>query len=471
MPPTKVTKTRISRTLNRLKAGGNAADAAKIERLEKAKDKTDEQLEQDTALEGELDEAMEDAEDAVKPAANETQQAGVMNEAQRGATASGTQQNAPMNETQQTAAANEAQQTGASSRTQQNTASSNLSPAPATDRRGGQGAGNLGEADTVSSQEIKSESAEDESPLFVPEASEDDEDPEYGEALFTRPGPKFGDNVKTVGWTSGSRRPRYINQYGKKSAARYRIEGFADTAEYEETLESEERKKECVSLPQNRFGDHKIEGTNRWKFTKRHIRAIYGVAWEGQGNGDVEEDLKLIEPRENRPRWPSTYILIAWVTGTYVDANGEEQERVVKTWETRATLRSRWGTKSADKSIYAAACESEGRYEKALTGKQRAFSRTPSTGLVDKETQRFREQSLAADRTAATGNGTSALTAQNRSGTPKTSATVSDVTMSLEQFRIDYCEAAGVESFSQLTFLDKADFIKTWRLMAPSARA
>jgi septal ring-binding cell division protein DamX len=453
MPPAKSTKVRIDQTLHRLRAGGSPADAAKIERLEKAKNRSDEQLEADTALEGELDEARESAEDSVLPAANETQQDVVMNGDQQDATSSSTQQNVAANQAQQTAA------------------SSDLPPAAATDRTSGRGASSLGEANAVSSREVKIESSEDESPLFVPEASDDEEDPDYGEPLFTRPGPKLGDNVKTVGWISGSRGTRFINQYGKKSAARYRVERSADTAEYEGTLESDDRKKECVSLPKNRYGDRKIEGTNKWEFTKRHIRAIYGVAWEGMGNGAPDEDLRLIEPYEGRPRWPSTYILIAWVTGTYVDANGVKREKVEKAWETRNALRSRWGTKSADKSIYTAACESEARHEEALTGKRRAFSRTPSVGLVDEETRRFREQSLAADRAAATRNVAAATTAQSRSIAPDSNAAIRDVTMSLEQFRMAYCESAGVKSFTQLTPPDKADFMKTWRHMAPPARA
>ncbi|KAF3049102.1 hypothetical protein E8E11_008120 [Didymella keratinophila] len=451
MPPAKPTKVRIEQTLHRLRAGGSPADAAKIERLERAKNRSDEQLEADTTLEEELDEARESAEDGVLPAANETQEDMVMDGGQQDATSSGTQQNVAANQTQQTAT------------------SSGLPPAAATGRTSGRGASSSGEANAVSSREVKIESSEDESPLFVPEAADDEEDPDYGEPLFTRPGPKLGDDVKTVGWISGSRGTRFINQYGKKSAARYRIERSADTAEYEGTLESDDRKKECVSLPKNRYGDRKIEGTNKWEFTKRHIRAIYGVAWEGMGNGAPDEDLRLIEPYEGRPRWPSTYILIAWVTGTYIDTNGVRREKVEKAWETRNALRSRWGTKSADKSIYTAACESEARHEEALTGKRRAFSRTPSVGLVDGETQRFREQSLAADRAAATRSAAAATTAQSRSGTPDTNAAIRDVTMSLEQFTMGYCAAAGVEGFTQLSPTNKADFMKTWRLMAPPA--
>jgi hypothetical protein len=83
--------------------------------------------------------------------------------------------------------------------------------------------------------------------------------------------------------------------------------------------------------------------------------------------------------------------------------------------------------------------------------------------------QRFREQSIAADRAAATRSAAAATTAQSRSGTPDTNAAIRDITMTLEQFRMDYCGAAGVESFTQLTPPDKADFMKTWRLMAPPA--
>jgi hypothetical protein len=228
MPPAKSTKGRIDQTLHRLRAGGSPVDAAKIERLEKAKNRLDEQLEADTALEEELDEARESAEDGVLPAANETEEDVVMNGGQQDATSSGTQQNVAASQSQQTA-----------SQSQQTTTSSGLPPAAATDRTSGRGASSSHEANAVSSREVKIESSEDESPLFVPEASDDEEDPDYGEPLFTRPGPKLGDDVKTVGWISGSRGTRFINQYRKKSAARYRIKRSANTAEYKGTLESD----------------------------------------------------------------------------------------------------------------------------------------------------------------------------------------------------------------------------------------
>ena len=257
--------------------------------------------------------------------------------------------------------------------------------------------------------------------------------------------------------------------YGKKSAARYRIEDAADTAEYEDSLQTEDKKQQCVTLRKNRFGDRKLDN-DKWEFTKRHMRSIYGVAWEGAGTGDSAADLKLIEPYEGRPRWPGTYVLVAWVTGTYPDTNGASKEKIEKAWETRATLRARWGTKSADENIYKAACEAEMRYEEAVTGKRRAVSRTPSVGLIDADLRRFREQSLAADRASSSGNRQSLVPGTSRSGTPGVRASsVQSLAGLLEEFKLGYCECAGVASFKDLDAADKADFVQAWQLAKAKA--
>lgn len=101
-----------------------------------------------------------------------------------------------------------------------------------------------------------------------------------------------------------------------------------------------------MSNPANRFGEQTEPGTKKLKYTKRHINGIYGVAWEGDGS---KNDLAKMNPESSRSKWPKTYILVNW------DIEGKG----VKTWETRQTIRARWGTKVADQSIFEAACEKE----------------------------------------------------------------------------------------------------------------
>ena len=430
MPREESRKRRTEKTLTRLRAQAKEEDKERIDRLEAALEQSEEQLQESTDLDNDLD---------------------------------------PMDGVE-TDAPDQAVDGGQSSSS--NSGSADATPAQA---QGGNSNPQQVEANANPASTVKTEpddGNDDDTPLFVPETEPDPasepEDPEYGAPLFTRPGPQLGDNVTTVGWTSG-RKTQYINIYGKKSAARYRIEDAADTAEYEDSLQTEDKKQQCVTLRKNRFGDRKLDN-DKWEFTKRHMRSIYGVAWEGAGTGDSAADLKLIEPYEGRPRWPGTYVLVAWVTGTYPDTNGASKEKIEKAWETRATLRARWGTKSADENIYKAACEAEMRYEEAVTGKRRAVSRTPSVGLIDADLRRFREQSLAADQAPSSGNRQSLVPGTSRSGTPGVRASsVQSLAGLLEEFKLGYCECAGVASFKDLDAADKADFVQAWQLAKAKA--
>lgn len=435
MPKEDSRKRRTEKTLTRLRAQAKEEDKERIARLEAALEQSEEQLQDSTDLDNDLD-PMDGVETDAPDQAVDGGQSSSSNSGSADATP--------------------AQAQGGNSNPQQVEANANPASTVKTEPDDGNDDGD----------------DDDDTPLFVPETepepASEPEDPEYGAPLFTRPGPQLGDNVTTVGWTSG-RKTQYINMYGKKSAARYRIEDAADTAEYEDSLQTEDKKQQCVTLRKNRFGDRKLDN-DKWEFTKRHMRSIYGVAWEGAGTGDSAADLKLIEPYEGRPRWPGTYVLVAWVTGTYPDTNGASKEKIEKAWETRATLRARWGTKSADENIYKAACEAEMRYEEAVTGKRRAVSRTPSVGLIDADLRRFREQSLAADRASSSGNRQSLVPGTSRSGTPGVRASsVQSLAGLLEEFRLSYCECAGVASFKDLDAADKADFVQAWQLAKAKA--
>ena len=429
MPKEDSRKRRTEKTLTRLRAQAKEEDKERIARLEAALEQSEEQLQDSTDLDNDLD-PMDGVETDAPDQAVDGSQSSSSNSGSADATP--------------------AQAQGGNSNPQQVEANANP-------------------ASTVKTEPDDGNDDDDDNhdtPLFVPETesepASEPEDPEYGAPLFTRPGPQLGDNVTTVGWTSG-RKTQYINMYGKKSAARYRIEDAADTAEYEDSLQTEDKKQQCVTLRKNRFGDRKLDN-DKWEFTKRHMRSIYGVAWEGAGTGDSAADLKLIEPYEGRPRWPGTYVLVAWVTGTYLDTNGASKEKIEKAWETRATLRARWGTKSADENIYKAACEAEMRYEEAVTGKRRAVSRTPSVSLINTDLRRFREQSLAADRASSSGNRQSLVPGTSRSSTPGVRASsVQSLASLLKEFRLSYCECAGVASFKDLDAANKADFVQAWQ--------
>ena len=221
------------------------------------------------------------------------------------------------------------------------------------------------------------------------DAGDDEEDSEDSEdsgerALYSFPGSAACDTkAKTVGWIAG-RSKRYINMFGKKSVARYRINSSAFPLQYEDDLKNEEN----VSLTGNRHGDEKTPG-GRFVYTKRHILGIWGVAWKGYELEPSWDDLDLINPaKERKSQRTIVYVLIEWDMG-----NGETK----KTWETRSAMRARWGTKDADTGIFKAALEAEERFAEAEARQSIGTSRSPSVGLRSQWTRQQREKSLGRD--------------------------------------------------------------------------
>ncbi|KAF4446550.1 hypothetical protein F53441_9824 [Fusarium austroafricanum] len=266
-------------------------------------------------------------------------------------------------------------------------------------------------------------------------------DQEYGKALYTFPGTKPVKDVKTVGW-SGGRFTGYINMYGKKSVARYRLERSAFPAQYEDSPPKEEK----VSNPKNRHGDE-LNDSGKLKYTKRHIRGIMAVAWKPAGPGVSRNDLDCINPDlVDNWRGVPTYVLIAW------DIDGD----IHKTWETRACLRDRWGKKDADIAIYEAAEEAEERYVEAKTGKRPAKSRSPSVGLAQGHVRKHREKSLGTNRSSPSRS----ARAIRASKTPQRR------TKTIEELRVEflnnYLELLGAEDFTDLSNSEKRDCIAAW---------
>jgi hypothetical protein len=148
--------------------------------------------------------------------------------------------------------------------------------------------------------------------------------------------------------------------------------------------------------------------------------------------------------------------------------------KIEKTWEPRQVLRARWGKVDADKAIFNAAFEAEERYSEVASGDRRATSRSPSVGLAADTVRQQREMSLGAGRSSPS-RAKSTTPSRAKSKTPsraksKTPAPkvrfsnsnnsgVEGIAEILEDFRLNYLECAGVETFRELNLENKEDFI------------
>jgi hypothetical protein len=294
---------------------------------------------------------------------------------------------------------------------------------------------------------VKSEPDDDTSPLFVGESeSKLDLENDAEEPLFASPSHSLGKDVRTVAWNSQS--GTYINGYGKKGCSRYRLDDNC-TAGY--------KKDDSEDFYKNSLGDKQEH--RKWKYTKDHFSGqIWGVAWEGDGS---ENDLDLIDPDQAGRRkgkdgngtgaaWPRTYVLVLW------DVNNQKSKR----WETRSTVRRLWGNKKADKAIFEAACQAEERYIAATQGK-RGYTRSPSAAL------RRRTKSPSPSRSRS--RSTSSTPARTSRWSASNDKAVSEE--SLEDFKTDYFELAGVEAFAELSMEDKMECMKMWKVKKSGLRS
>ncbi|KAE9987532.1 hypothetical protein EG328_002517 [Venturia inaequalis] len=277
----------------------------------------------------------------------------------------------------------------------------------------------------------------------TPKDSDPDSE-EHGPPIVFIPVPKTTEGDGTVGWTSLWGK-LYLNRYGKKSHATYRVEKDCVDG-YDKPDE------ENINSLLNRRGHLKVnENSTERKYTRRHINRILAVAWQGKiattadEEFDRSEDLDLINPaiKPDKTKYPRTYVYVRWLI------DGE----FVKTWEPRTELQVRYGAKLANDIIFTAAKEQEERYSDAKTGKRRASSRSPSVGLADGAVREEREKSLEAERKRGT-----------RETTPRTAAKVSDLVMKLmDEFKEMHLALKGVEMYEELDTEEKAEFFDEWK--------
>ncbi|KAJ3453906.1 hypothetical protein MRS44_018538 [Fusarium solani] len=267
------------------------------------------------------------------------------------------------------------------------------------------------------------------------------EDPEYGKPLLTIPTTSgvSEEGVKTVGWF-GKHLRKYINMYGKKNSATYRLENRAFPRSYAENPPEDEN----VGSAKNRFGDT-LPGIGRLHYPDAEAPRIWGVAWRGLNSGDLEDDLELIDPGCNESFTHTvTYVLVGWTM------DGKEEKR----WETRTAYRNIIGSKSlADIHIYKAAVESQHRYIEAMEGRRRAISRSPSVPLLEGGLNIARDRTRSsARRTGKSSRSKRGLAQSNRGSSPTQFLPSPRSTVSPQR------QMQGAGSLAEL----KAEFLSDW---------
>ena len=76
-----------------------------------------------------------------------------------------------------------------------------------------------------------------------------------------------------------------------------------------------------------------------------------------------------------------------------------------------------------------------------------ASSRSPFVGLIRDTTRKYQDMSLGASRSSHTPPRTKKTTPGIKSRFTDSDSDTSNLAKKLEEFRLDYCECAGVESF------------------------
>jgi len=305
------------------------------------------------------------------------------------------------------------------------------------------------------------DSVEDEggsSPLFVSQNDRNPDsdaestgyvDPELGEMLISRPGSRCSGS-RPVAWQGvvGRSPKAYINMYGQRSHARYRLQKSCADPKYKRNPPEGE----CWSSTNNTLGEARSEDGISLKYGIDDILGVIGVAVACVGRSPSRDDVEAINPKFiSKWRGIETRLLIVWMVG-----GTEEKPVVKKAWETRSTLRRRWG-KDTDQNIYDAAVTAEDRYEYGQTeaGRTIAASRSPSVDLLTKQSRKKAPGIRPSPTPGA------------KAQAPASSGEVKDL---MESFIASFMELLSFEegkdytSFKQLNPQQTRNCIQAWKL-------
>ncbi|KAL7754813.1 hypothetical protein ACKLNR_015153 [Fusarium oxysporum f. sp. zingiberi] len=211
------------------------------------------------------------------------------------------------------------------------------------------------------------------------EASEDEETDESvtidEEALSG-----FGTDVKTDCITVGkTTKDVYINAYGRKGARIYKIEDQPD-------CDCDVDELPVINGHKKQLGMLIYEDTGKYKYTRRHVAAVYGIAFQDDIENGVYGPSSLDPAEKGDRRWADMYVWIGW-------RDPNNSKKVTRSWETRTTARRLW-RKKTDMMLYLAAWEADKRYNDSGV---RATSRKVTPSLIQNYIRQQREESLEVD--------------------------------------------------------------------------
>ncbi|RBR18965.1 uncharacterized protein FIESC28_05787 [Fusarium coffeatum] len=171
----------------------------------------------------------------------------------------------------------------------------------------------------------------------------------------------------------------YINAYGVRGVCRLHIIESQHGVDYDRD-----------NVPDVRQYDHKLAhirdtptdgGPSNYRYSKGEMRGVYAVAFV-KADRDANYDIEILNPKtkeeyekrrsaEDKPdmkewRYPTTYVKVGWSKKAR-DGTGKLEDKIEYSWVSRSALKSRFGKRFDDKTIYDIAKAKKKMYDDRVT--------------------------------------------------------------------------------------------------------